>query len=78
MPAIAIREGMNRNDTIVKADRELVWWINAKFQPATYFLVETPKMSPNGVWRDANVCLTLASFPSSFPDVAEHLLVETK
>jgi hypothetical protein len=78
VPAIAIREGMNRNDSIVKPDRDLVGRVNAKFQPAAYFLVEAPKMGPSGVGRDADVCLTLANFPSPFPDVAEHLFVKVK
>jgi hypothetical protein len=78
VPAVAIWEGMNGNDSIMKADRDLIGRVSTEFQPAAYFLVEATKMGPNGVRRDADVCLTLANCPSPFPDVTKHLFVKTK
>ena len=75
--AVAIRKRMNRHDTIVEADRDLIGRIRVIVEPAAHFLVELSQFGPNPMLIDTDVCPSLPELAGSLPYVAEHLHVQS-
>ena len=76
MAAIAVWEGVNGHQTVVKADCKFIGSEYGLLHPQMAVIEQAVKFGSNTPGRNTNIALCLAILPCPSPDVAKHPLVQ--
>jgi len=76
VPPIAVREGMNHHQAMMKANRKFVGRVGSVFQPITYIAEQAGQSFADFVVRNANVLFAGSVDSCPFPGLVKHAPVK--
>lgn len=74
--AVSFRKGVDDHKSVMKAERDFVWWVYRFLDPVTRVSQKTSEANVDLSWVDTDVLAGCSRRPCPSPHIAEHSLVQ--